>query len=187
MNPTTTGTYRVLASTRAADEWLFLDAESGDPTYVPDDALPDGDLAEGNRVRATVAWEGEEPRVEDLTVETRTRFRFGRTDAGLFEAAVDCWHDRGGDPMNSRVTYSNDRDPVGVVYTFAAQPGERDLFAEFRDGVKPLEPLVRKAAEGRDPPFEVFVLDPLPREFVVVYIVFDPDGVLARTVRDTYL
>lgn len=187
MQPTTTATYRVLDSPRDPEEWLFLDTESADPTYVADDALPDGaDLAPGNRVRATVEWVDEEPRVTDLDVERGTRVRFARTDEKLFEAAVECWEGREG-PMASRVTYDNDRDAAGVVYTFAEQSGQRDLFGEFRDGEKPLEPLLERAAEGQDPPFSVFVLDPLAHEFVVVYIVFAPDSVLARTVEDEYV
>ena len=88
--------------------------------------------------------------------------------------------------MNSQVTRDTDSDPNGVVYTFAEQAGERDLFGEFRDGIKPLEPLVARAAEAADPPFSVWVLD-TPQPFVLVYIVLGPDGLLERTMCDTYL
>jgi hypothetical protein len=90
--------------------------------------------------------------------------------------------------MNSRVTYNTDNEANGVLYTFAEQAGSRDLFSEFRDGLKPLEPLIARAAQPEevDPPFSVFVIDP-EEPFVVVYIVLDPDGLLDETVRDTYL
>ncbi|PSQ35543.1 hypothetical protein BRD11_02490, partial [Halobacteriales archaeon SW_12_69_24] len=93
-----------------------------------------------------------------------------------------------GEPMNSRVTYGTDNEPNGVVYTFADQPGSRDLLAEFRDGGKPLEPLVDRAARSEDvePPFSVYVIEP-EEPFLVVYIVLEPDGLLDETVADTYL
>lgn len=195
MEQTTVGTFRVLASTRDAAEWLLLDVESGDPTYVPA-AGYGGDLAEtvaalepGNRVRATLAWADGTPRFADLAVETATRVHFVRTTAPLFEAAKRCWNGatETGAAMNSRVTRGTDGEPNGVVYVFAAQPGQRDLFEEFRDGVKPLEPLLDRALEGADPPLETFVLAHPEHPFVTVYVVLDPDGFLAETVRDTYL
>ncbi len=187
MESTTTGSYRVLASPRGPDEWLLLDVASAEPTYVDADDVPGAvDLASGNRVEATVAWRDDRPVLTDCEVAAATRFRFARTEAPLFEAAVDCWADGDGD-MNAQVTYSNDREPVGVVYTFPAQPGQRDLFVEFRDGTRPLEPLVARASEAAEPPFSVYVLDPLDRPFVVVYVVLALDSVLDRTVRDTYL
>lgn len=201
MEQTTTGSYRVLPG-RDDDEWLLLDVESGDPTYV---SQPSGDaplLVPGNRVDATLEWVDGDPQIADCAVVDATRFHFVRTTEPLFEAARRCWEtaveqDSG---MNSRVTYGTDGEPNGVVYTFADQPGQRDLFAEFRDGVKPLEPLLVRAAGGRaayegeaaagagaDPPFAVFVLDGADEPFVVVYIVLDPEGFLAETVADTYL
>lgn len=209
MEQTTRGTFRALASTREADEWLLVDVESGDPTYVPGSGY-EGDLAEavadlepGNRVEATLAWDDGEARFADLAVQTRTRVRFVRTTEPLFEAATRCWNDavEQGSGMNSRVTVGTDGEPNGVVYTFAEQAGSRDLFEEFRDGVKPLEPLLVRAAGGREevaerggeegdgaePPFETFVVAHPDHPFVTVYIVLDPEGFLAETVRDTYL
>jgi hypothetical protein len=217
MEQTTQGTFRVLESTRADDEWLLLDVESGDPTYVPATGY-DGDLAEtamnlepGNRVDAELGWSDGQARFVALSVVTATRFYFVRTTEPLFEAAQRCWRDavEHGEGMNSRVTYGTDGEPNGVVYTFAEQPGQRDLFEELRDGGKPLEPLLVRAAGGRDaldgggegdadesdpadtahpdPPFETFVLAHPEHPFVTVYIVFDPAGFLAETVRDTYL
>lgn len=189
----TEGTYRVLGSTRADDEWLLLDAESADPTYVPAtgyDDLADAvdSLRPGYRVHATLAWQDDEPRFAELTVETETCVRFVRTEETMFRAAERCWDEAAESDaaMNARVTHSTDGEPNGVVYTFAEQPGQRDLFEEFRDGVKPLDPLLARAAESVDPPFDVTVLDHPGHPFVAVYTVFDPDSFLAETVRDTY-
>lgn len=192
--------YRVLASTREQDgEFLLLGVDSADPTYVvADPDAYEGDLSEsvaalepGNRVEATFDWSGERPRFDTLELETETVFEFLRPgrETDLFEAAQACW--RGareeGSAMNARVTYSTDNEPNGVVYTFAEQPGERDLFSEFRDGIKPLDPLVARLAENQDPPFAVFVIDHPEHPFVVVYLVVDKEGILAETVRDTYV
>ena len=46
--------FRVLPG-RDDAEWLFLDVDSADPTYVPREAVPDVDA--GNRVRATLSWD----------------------------------------------------------------------------------------------------------------------------------
>ncbi|WP_435196077.1 DUF6663 family protein [Natronomonas sp. EA1] len=188
MQQTTAGTYRVLASPRDPDEWLLLDTASVDPTYVPagDEDLPE--LHPGNRVHAELVWDDDTPRFSELDIETETRFFFTRTGASMFEVALDCWYEAeaANEPMNAQVTYSTDNEPNGVVYTFADQPGQRDLLDEFRDGVNPLEPLVARAAENADPPFDVFVIDHTGHPFLVVYIVLDPDGILADTVRDTY-
>ena len=193
MYPSTEGTYRVLPG-RIDDEWLLLEVDSADPTYVPKPDERDGpnpgvdeDLEAGNRIEATLVWEDDEPRLEEVTVVERTRFRFRRTDEPIFEAATSCFEAARaeGAAMNSRVTYGTDTEPNGVVYCFAKQSGEQDLFAEFRDGIKPLEPLVARATESIEPPLSVWILE--PREpFVVVYIVFDPDGVLEETMVGTY-
>ena len=183
----TEGQFRVLPG-RDDDEWLLLDVESANPTYVPRDPTPEA--AVGNRVRATISWDGEAPVVNALTVETETAFEFVETDEPIFEAARECFERArvDGEPMSSRVTYSTDNEPNGVVYTFAEQPGSRRLLVDFRDGTKPLDPLVARAAQPDEvePPFSVFVIDP-EEPFVVVYIVLDPDGLLDETVRDTYL
>ena len=181
------GQFRVLPG-RDDAEWLFLDVESTDPTYVPRKLAPEA--AVGNRVSATISWDGEAPVADALTVETETTFEFVETDEPIFEAAQECFERAraDGEPMNSRVTYGTDNEPNGVVYTFAEQPGSRRLLVDFRDGAKPLDPLVARAAQPDEvePPFSVFVIDP-EEPFVVVYIVLDPDGLLDETVRDTYL
>ena len=183
----TKGRFRALPG-RDDDEWLFVDVESAEPTYVPRKLAPE--VEAGNRVRATISWDGEAPVVDALTVETGTAFEFLETTEPVFEAARECFERAraDGEAMNSRVTYGTDNEPNGVVYTFAEQPGSRELLAEFRDGAKPLEPLVARAAQPDEvePPFSVFVIDP-EEPFVVVYIVLEPDGLLDETVRDTYL
>lgn len=188
--PTTEGVYRVLESTRGEDErdgeeWLLLDVETADPTYVP---RADLDAAAGNRVRARLAWADGDPRVEEAEVLADTRFAFARTREPLFQDAHACWRDAeaAGEPMASRVTRGTDGEPNGVVYTFAEQPGSRDLYEEFRDGGRPLDPLLARLAESVDPPFEAFVLDHTGEPFVVVLLAFERDGLLAGTVREAY-
>ena len=178
------GPFRVLPGRRPG-ELLLVDVESADPVYVPRESLSGVDV--GNRIAGELRWDGGEPTVLRLTVETETQFQFRRTDEPIFEAARSCFEAAraAGDAMNSRVTYGTDRNPNGVVYAFADQPGSRDLFAEFRDGTKPLEPLLARAADGAEPPFSVWVLDP-EDPFVAVSIVLEPDGLLDRTMGDTY-
>ena len=178
------GLFRVLPG-RSDEELLLIDADSTDPIYVPRASIPG--IAVGNRIEGVVVWEGDSPTVESVTVETETEFRVRRTDEPIFEAARSCFEAAraAGEAMNSRVTYDTDRNPNGVVYAFADQPGSRDLFAEFRDGTKPLEPLLARAADGAEPPFSVWILDS-EEPFVVVYIVLDPGGLLDRTMGDTY-
>ena len=186
----TEGPFRVLPG-RHDGEVLLVDVNSADPIYVDRSSIsvPGGtsELAVGNRIGADLSWAGEKPLLSDVTVETDTRFRFRHTDEQLFEAARSCFEEARaeGEAMNSRVTYDTSRNPNGIVYTFAEQPGSRDLFAEFRDGTKPLDPLLDRAAEGSEPPFSVWILDS-DAPFLVVYIVLDPDGLLESTMADTY-
>lgn len=189
--PLLDGPYRVLASTRDREEWLFIDP-AGDPTYVPHAGHADldqrvRDLRPGYRVDADFDWTGDDPVVREIEVLERSLFAFVPDADPVFEAAQSCWEAarREGQGMNSRVTHTTDGDPAGVVYTFADQPGQRDLFGEFRDGVKPLDPLLDRLAQGEDPPFEAFVLDP-DDPYVVVYLVIEKGGMVADTVRDTY-
>ena len=107
----------------------------------------------------------------------------------MFEAAVETWRQirADGEPVGSITTRSNDGDPNGALYLFADAPGS-DTFEEVRTGRLPIEPLVARVNESRedDEPREVFVLRPAAHDFVAVYVVFDREGVLAQTVRDTY-
>ncbi|MFC7045372.1 DUF6663 family protein [Halobacteriaceae archaeon GCM10025711] len=195
MQQQTTGTYRVLASPRGREELLLIDVEDHDPTYVEtggydDDLAADVDgLLPGYRVRATLTWsEDGTPRFSDVEVTARTLLEFVDAASNLFEAALDTMQEARREDLgvNSRVTYGTDREPNGAVYTFAKQPGARDLFEEIQSGVLPLEPLVERLHEHDDEPYELFVLRPYDHEFVVVYLVLDKGSVLADTVRDTY-
>jgi len=107
----------------------------------------------------------------------------------MFEAAVDAWDQirSAGEAVGSITTRSNDGEPNGALYLFADAPGKR-RFADLRSGRLPIEPLVARVNESRedDGPREVFVLRPAAHDFVAVYVVFDREGVLAQTVRDTY-
>ena len=194
MQPTTAGIYRVLSSTRGPDELLLLDVESQDPTYVAT-AGYEGDLADqvaevepGNRVEAVLSWDDDAPWFAELSIDTRTTIEFvdGATD--VFEVARETWKEarREGEAMNSRVTQDTDGETNGVVYTFAEQAGQRDLYEEFRDGVTPLEPLIDRLEEGAEPPYAVFVIRPAEHPFVLVALALDRDGLFAGTIRDTY-
>ncbi|MFB6136041.1 MAG: DUF6663 family protein [Halobacteriaceae archaeon] len=192
MSPETRDAYRVLASPRDAGELLLLDRDSFDPTYVPT-AGYDGDLAEqvsalrpGYVVGAELDWEDGDPRFAAVEVVERTLFEFVEGASPMFEAALDTWSEakREGVAVNSRVTRDTDARPNGALYTFAEQSGAADLFAEFRDGERPLDPLLDRVEA--DPPHEVFVMRPAQGEFVLVYIVLEKGSLLADTVRDTY-
>lgn len=188
-----TDTYRVLRSSRASDEFLLLDTETADPIYVINTGY-EGALAEataamepGNAVRATIDWSGERPRFSAAEIVNETVFAFAPDATNIFEAAIECWREAesAGESMNSRITRNTDRDVNGVLYVFAKQAGERDLFSEFRDGIKPIDPLF-DPIDGSDPPYEVFVIDPREEPFVIIYIALEPNGTLARTMRETY-
>ena len=170
------------------------------PTYV-DTTGYDGDLADavaslcaGTLVEATLAWSDGDPRFDSIDVVAETVFEFYDGVTGIFEAAKQTWMVAEADnaAMNARVTKNTDGEPNGALYVFAKQAGARDLFEEFRTGVTPLDPLVRRADHGESLPPEteqpraVFVLRPADEPFLVVYVVFRRDGVLAETLRSTY-
>jgi hypothetical protein len=193
-----------------ADAEEFVLVELGDEPVDPTDAAAadrydplyataagyEGDLAEavdalrpGFVVDATLAWTDGSARFREVEVVRETRFRFADDVEGMFEAAVETWRQirAEGEPVGSITTRSNDGDPNGGLYLFADAPGS-DTFDEVRTGRLPIEPLVARVNDSRDDddPREVFVLRPAAHEFVAVYVVFDRDGVLAQTVRDTY-
>lgn len=197
MELTTSGRFRVLDSPREEQERLLIDLESFDPTYVRTDGYDDdlasvvANLHPGFVVEATLTWTDDgTARFASLDVERRTRIEFVDGVTGVFEAARETWQtaEAEGEGMNSRVTYDTDGAANGVLYVFAKQSGARDLFEEFQSGVLPLEPLVQRVNENRDDegPREVFVMRPTDEPFVLVYIVFRAEGILAETVRDTY-
>ena len=170
-------------------------ADRYDPLYATAEGY-EGDLADavdalrpGFVVDATLAWADGSARFREVEVVRETRFRFADEVEGMFEAAVETWRQirAEGEPVGSITTRSNDGDPNGALYLFADAPGS-DTFDEVRTGRLPIEPLVARVNASRDDddPREVFVLRPAAHEFVAVYVVFDRDGVLAQTVRDTY-
>jgi hypothetical protein len=196
MSVTTSGIFRVLDNSRAADELLLLDVASADPTYVPRDGEYKGALTDrvaaldpGNRIEATIEWVDGTPRFGAIEVLTETRLTFIDGATGLFEAARETAQEAvvQGEAMNSRVTKDTDGVENGVVYTFAKQAGRRDLYDEFREGITPLEPLFERAIDGgAAPPYDAFVIRPADESFLVVCIALERDGLLARTIRDTY-
>jgi len=166
-----------------------------DPLYAAAEGY-DGDMADrvaslepGFVVDATLAWTDGSARFADVEVVRESRFRFADDVDGMFEAAVDAWDQirSAGEAVGSITTRSNDGEPNGALYLFADAPGS-DAFADLRSGRLPIEPLVARVNESRedDGPREVFVLRPAAHDFVAVYVVFDREGVLAQTVRDTY-
>ncbi|EMA70099.1 hypothetical protein C461_01422 [Halorubrum aidingense JCM 13560] len=169
-------------------------ADQFDPLYATAEGYA-GDLAErvsalepGFVVEATLAWTDGSARFVDIDVVRESRFHFADEVEGMFEAAVETWRQirADGEAVGSITTRSNDGDPNGALYLFADAPGG-DTFADLRAGRLPIEPLVARVNEFRDDgPREVFVLRPIAHDFVAVYVVFDRDGVLAQTVRDTY-
>ena len=208
MEPTTTGRFRVL-DRRPDGRILLVDldaaieaVETGDPEsdLQPLAAVPpetDAGLAEtvralkpGYVVTASLAWDDSEAQFVDCEIEARTWIQYADGVSGLFEVAQETWYDAqmAGEAMNSRTTYSTDNEPNGVVYTFAKQTPPRDLFEEFRTGVTPIEPLIQRVEAERNDSDDraVFVMNPVDEEFVLIYIVFRKEGMLAETVRDTY-
>ncbi|GGM72672.1 hypothetical protein GCM10009017_23300 [Halarchaeum rubridurum] len=186
VTPTTTGTYRVRS--RAADGRLrCVSLDDGEAVDV---ASAEG-LRPGYRFDGDLAWDDGTARVVDYEITDRTLFAYADGVANLFEAALDTWEDarRENSGVNARPTYDQSGEPNGAVYTFAEQAGERDVYAELRDGTAPLEPLIARFRDGEagfDAPNEVFVLRPATHGFVLVYLVAEKGGVLADTVRDTY-
>jgi hypothetical protein len=191
---TTDGTFRVLESTRGPEEWLLLDVEDAAPSYVTTQAHTEQaaptvrELSAGNKVQATLAWSDGEPRFERLEILESTTVEFARTYEPLFGDAHGAYREAcdADAAVASRVLMGQQGAPVGVVYAFVKQAGQRDLFEEFRDGVTPLEPLIGRLAEDRHPPFGVFVVNHHEEPFIAVILAFDQTGLLAQTVRESY-
>lgn len=214
MQPTTRGRYRVHDKREpdesgAGDGAEFVLVELPDEPVAPDDpaaedayeplyvaaegyeeSLADdvAALERGTVVEAELAWADGTARFTEVTVTIRSRFHFADEVEGMFEAAVDAWENAraAGEALTSQVTRSTSGDPNGALYLFADAPG-RDLFEEMRNGTVPIEPLVARVNAQQGPGERaVFVLRPADYRFVAVYVVFEEDGVLANTVRDTY-
>lgn len=180
--------YRVLPAPDDGGRRL-LDRETYDPVVTAADGhgAPVADLRPGYLVDAALDWSTTEPAVRSVSVRRPTLYEFADRVDPMFEAARETWADAqaAGEPMESRVLRNADNEATGVLYVFAEdETGGR--FEAFRDGARPLEPLVDRVND-RDGPAsrEVFVLRGDPT-FVAVTIALRKGGLLADTIRETY-
>ncbi|MFC6615140.1 DUF6663 family protein [Halopenitus salinus] len=201
MQPTTVGRFRVqrregdaFTLVEVPDEPVHPDDPDADEAYAP--LRADGDhsadvepLEPGWVVDATLAWSDATARIEEYTVVRETRIHVADEVTGMFEAAREAWRNAraAGDAMVSTTTRGRDGTPNGALYLFADPPG-RDTLSALADGSLPLEPLVARVNERLDDgePRSVFLLRPDSDDYVAVLVAFRRDGILARTVRDTY-
>lgn len=186
MPPATTGRYRVVD--RDGDRVLLADREDEyEPVAVTAGSDLDVDLEPGNVVEAEIAFGAETADLCAATVARPTVFEYVPDADVVFEAARETWNraQAAGDGMGSRVTRDTDGAVNGVLYVFADTPAG-DRIEEFRSGRRPLDPLLERVAESEgEGAREVFVVSP-DEEFVVVTIALEPDGLFARTMRETY-
>ncbi|WP_231185166.1 DUF6663 family protein [Haladaptatus sp. DYF46] len=145
-------------------------------------------LHPGYRIDADLDWTTSDPTIRSFSVENRTLYAFADGIEPVFEAAQGAWTEAqmAGDSMNSRVTRNTDNEVNGVLYVFA-ENDRGGIFEAFRDGTRPVEPLVDRVneEEGNDPR-EVFVLRPAEGRYVIVTIALRKGGQFAETLRDTY-
>lgn len=181
--------YRVLPGPEP-DTFRFLDRERFETVVVPtdDQDSPVDDLRPGYLVEADLDWGDVEPRVTSLSVVRPSLYAFADGIDPVFEVAEELWADARatGDGMESQVTRNTDGEVNGVCYVFAEDElGGR--FGEFRDGARPLEPLIDRVNERDEPaPRELFVLRPPEQAFVIVVVALAKGGQFAGTLRDTY-
>jgi hypothetical protein len=180
--------YRVLATPESGTLRL-LDRERYEPVVTASEghgAQIDG-LRPGYLVEAALDWSTSEPTVESLSMRRPTLYAFADEIDPVYEAAREAWADArmAGDSMNSRVTRNTDNEVNGVLYVFG-EGGAGGMLESFRDGSRPLEPLVDKVNDEEAAPREVFVLRPTDGQFVVVTIALRKGGRFADTLRETY-
>ena len=185
------GRYRVLPGPEAGTLSL-LDRETYEPVVVDADDADAGNpvtgLREGYLVDAALDWSTQRPTVEFASVIRPTLFAFADGVDPMFEAARETWEAARAESeaMNTQVLRNTDNEVTGVVYVFA-ESGDRGRFEEFREGARPLEPLLDRVADSRgEAPREVFVLRPAGGAFTAVAITLRKGGQLAETMRDTY-
>lgn len=178
-------------STEAAgDGYRLLDRETFEPVALAAEGhdTPVGDLRAGYLVDAELDWTTSDPTGASVEVVRPTLYAFADEVDPMFEAARETWESAqaAGDPMNTQVLRNTDNEVTGAVYVFA-ESGERGRLEEFREGARPLEPLLDRVAESRgEAPRAVFVLRPAGGGFTAVAITLRKDGQLAETMRDTY-
>lgn len=201
MDATTSDRYRVLSVDRdrslarlvslsAAVAAIESPETADEDAFAPIAAtIEDLELHAGSIVEATIEWDGDAARVVEATVERADRIYYAEAVEGMYEAAIEAWHtaQAAGEGMHSIVTQNTDTEPNGVLYVFADGPGGRTIEA-IRTGGIPIEPLIQRAEADLDDDSAraVFVLEPADHAFVAVHIVFRRNGVLARTIADTY-
>ena len=181
--------YRVLATPMDGGLRL-LDRQTFEPVVTAEEGhdAPVGDLRPGYLVDADLDWSSPDPTVRSVSVRRPTLYVFADEADPIFEAARETWTDAraAGDSMESRVTRNTDSEVNGVLYVFAEDP-TNGTFESFRDGTRPVEPLVDRVNDGDEAaPREVFVLRPEDGEFVVVTIALAKGGQFADTLRETY-
>ncbi|WP_232820608.1 DUF6663 family protein [Halorussus litoreus] len=181
--------YRVLGIPKRG-QLRLLDLRSFEPvvTAAEGHEAPVGELRPGYLIDAELDWSSAEPTVHSVAVRRPTLYAFADEAEPIFEAARETWTDAlaADEPMNSRVTRNTDSEVNGAVYVFA-ESGPNATFEEFRDGTRPLEPLVDRVNDSDGPaPREVFVLRPPEEEFVVVTIALRKGGQFADALRETY-
>lgn len=181
--------YRVLPRLKDGSRRL-LDRETYEPISLADDSheAPVADLRPGYLIDAKLDWSTTSPTVRSLSVRRPTLYEFVDGADPVFEVARDLWEETraAGEGMNATQTYDTDNAVNGVCYVFANQ-GRSSVFADFRNGDRPLEPLVDRVNDKEDPkPRELFVLDPVDGAYSVVTITLSKGGRFAETMRETY-
>ncbi|WP_096391673.1 DUF6663 family protein [Halopenitus persicus] len=165
-------------------------AEAYAPLLIEGDHAADTTALEpGFVVDATIGWTDGTARFLEYDVVRRTRIYVADDVTGMFEAATEAWEGAraAGESVVSTTTRGQDGEPNGALYLFP-DGSDRDTLAELERGRVPIEPLIARVNErlGDGAARGVFLLRPTAYAFVAVLVAFDDDGVLARTVRDTY-
>lgn len=181
--------YRVLATPMDGGLRL-LDRQTFEPVVTAEEGhdAPVEDLRPGYLVDADLDWSSPDPTVRSVSLRRPTLYVFADEADPMFEAARETWTDAraAGDSMESRVTRNTDNEVNGVLYVFAEDPID-GTFEAFRDGTRPVEPLVDRVNERDEAaPREVFVLRSDDEEFVAVTIALAKGGQFANTLRETY-
>ncbi len=142
--------YRVLPGSDT-DSIRLLGRESYEPVHISREGhdAPVADLRPGYLVDTDIDWSGNAPTVDSLSVRRPTLYTYLPDIEPVFEVARDLWQETqaAGDGMGSCVTRNTDDVVNGAVYVFA-DSGPTSRFEEFRDGSRPLEPLLDRVNKG---------------------------------------